>query len=147
MIDLNLDGTAQVRFPSGKSQSIPLSRIYHLEDGLDPDGTGMEGDEDAYMSDGEEEEYEDEDDENDMSDSSEGIQLSGMPGGWDQDENVEMEDDEDGWADEEEVEKKEEEVIVVIKPSSVIEEVALPPEVHNWSRFKVLEEAPPVSLL
>ena len=68
-----MDGTALIRFPDGTKRPLPISRLIHLDDGLDPeaqalaaagllgpDGEGMEGSE-GWMTDdgeGEDEEYE-----------------------------------------------------------------------------------------
>ncbi|GAA5994201.1 ubiquitin-conjugating enzyme E2 [Rhodotorula paludigena] len=51
--DLQLDGSALIRFPSGETQSFPVSRLVHLDDGMDPDAAAGElpplGDEDEAM--------------------------------------------------------------------------------------------------
>ncbi|GAA5879197.1 hypothetical protein JCM1840_007608 [Sporobolomyces johnsonii] len=36
--DLQLDGQALVRFPSGEKVAFPTERLIHLDDGMDPDG-------------------------------------------------------------------------------------------------------------
>ncbi|GAA5986419.1 hypothetical protein JCM10908_003747 [Rhodotorula pacifica] len=43
--DLLLTGETQVRYPSGEMAALPVSRLMHLDDGLDPDAAGLPGDE------------------------------------------------------------------------------------------------------
>ncbi|BGP47280.1 hypothetical protein JCM10450v2_003132 [Rhodotorula kratochvilovae] len=57
--DLLLDGRALVRFPSGAEAALPVHRLVHLDDGMDPEGAlapGEEGDDDAMLTDEEDDE-------------------------------------------------------------------------------------------
>ncbi|KAK4700888.1 ubiquitin-conjugating enzyme E2 O, partial [Phenoliferia sp. Uapishka_3] len=144
VVQLLLDGQILVRFPSGRTAPIALDRVYHLDDGLDPEGlAGMGGpDGDVMMDDG----------------SSDG----GSQGSWETDgggegggdvEWVDAEEEGTGWAEEDDemvlegfeegVEVKE---IVLEKEGAKEEEsLSLPKEVEeheDWKRFTMLEEAP-----
>ncbi|GAA6046874.1 hypothetical protein JCM3770_005687 [Rhodotorula araucariae] len=53
--DLLLDGRALVRFPSGAEVALPVHRLVHLDDGMDPEGALAPGDDgdDAMLTDDE----------------------------------------------------------------------------------------------
>lgn len=137
VIDLLLDGQVLVRFPSGATAALPLDRIYHLDDGLDPDammGGEPFADDDASMS-------------------------GASAGSWETDGGEEFEGDEEmeevgemGWAEEEEVVEVVRETEKVLSGSGGEEKkeegVSMPAEVEeheSWQRFMMLEQAPQVS--
>lgn len=142
-MQLLLDGRVLVRYPSGVTEPIALDRVYHLDDGLDPDGLGD-------VADGMDEDG-----------SSEGSQGSWQTdGGEAADEDAEWEDadepEEGGWAEDDAVMEVDDEpegiavkeIVLPVAPSTD-DNVSLPAEVEehdDWRRFTMLEEAPQVRL-
>ncbi|GAA6004968.1 hypothetical protein JCM11491_002293 [Sporobolomyces phaffii] len=55
--DLQLDGLALLRFPDGTKQSFPISRLYHLDDGMDPHGDMMHAHDDDLAGSGAEHDH------------------------------------------------------------------------------------------
>lgn len=164
VIDLNLDGTVKIKFPSGEIESLPLNRLYFLDDGLYPNDDDEMGESNYIGDEDEDEEYKlksdnrmsvgsDESWENEDEDE---ISENGMPGSASWLVDDEMNGSKNiGWADE-----KEEEVIEVVNPLSKVEieekesiemkveEISSAkdlPEYENWKRFIMLEEPPIVS--
>lgn len=134
VVELQLDGRALIKYPSGKTESIPLSRLYHVDDGLNPDGPDF-GDED-YLSD-------------------EDMSIEGSEWSDEREGEVYQTDAyviETGWADES----------VVLNhnnldaPVPVVDNLVLtddnsptpidPVENENWRGFVILEEPPLVRL-
>lgn len=144
VVQLLLDGRVLVQFPSGRTEPVALDRIYHLDDGMDPEGDGMgdgmdldgssEGSGGSWETDGE------------------GEALGPDDAVWDDHELLEEEGEEGrGWAEDEEVRMGEEAPqvteIVLEEEKKVKEDVSLPAEVEedeSWRRFTMLEEAPKV---
>lgn len=149
VVSLLLDGRVLVQFPSGLSSPFPLSQIYHLDDGLDPEGMmgmGM-AEEDEFM---DEAYVEDGDEDASMTDRSwetdgeEEGEDGGMEVRWPEADEVPMDVKERGWADEGEP------VVSNGVSGTAAKEVGMPmpveeEEEESWQRFTMLEEAPQVS--
>ncbi|KDE07879.1 hypothetical protein MVLG_01972 [Microbotryum lychnidis-dioicae p1A1 Lamole] len=164
--DLLLDGRLVIELPSKVKLTLPINQLYHLDDGLGPDGemgpAGEEGEGDGMD--------EDESDASWVTDE-EGVKGVNMPGGmvWEDDEGAEAEEEEEdmeGWADRDadavdaEVEVEGVAVTDIVvdkedKPAKVDKElrtttektpqVSMPSSVvddERWSRFLILEQAP-----
>ncbi|KAM0788855.1 hypothetical protein ACM66B_002940 [Microbotryomycetes sp. NB124-2] len=155
--DLLLDGTVVVKYPGGRTETLPLDRLYLLDDGMGSDGMGPDFGEFDDGMDVTDDEWQTDDD-GDMMDGG-GI----MPGSleWVGDGDVEdvLSGEENGWAAEDADED------VVLEPAATVatngetdqaeeptapksdaeQVVSMPADIQdyeNWQRFIMLEEAP-----
>lgn len=134
---MQLDGLALIKYPSGKTEPIPLSRLYHVDDGLDPNGPDL-GEED-YVSD------------DDMI-------IEGSGEEWSDEEHGEeryRSDDqemENGWADESLIlspNNIDSTSLKVDSPVVADDKLSFPmdvPENENWKSFVIMEEPPLVRI-
>jgi ubiquitin-conjugating enzyme E2 O len=133
--DLLLDGRVVVQYPSGDTETLPLDRLYLLDDGLGPDGhhhddDGMSVDQDSQDS------WQTDSDADAIGQSKvedvDGQEDGDSPRGK---QDVEQEKAR-GWAEE-------------TADADATAEVSMPAETEdeeNWKRFEVLEDAPGVSV-
>lgn len=132
--DLQLDGRVVLQYPSGERETLPLDRLYLLDDGLGPDGhqhdeDGMSfegGSEDSWRTDSDAGAAETKDGQ-DWAADQESEDLTGAVGPQPEKSH--------GWAEESKV-------------TDTAAQVSMPAELEddeNWKRFEVLEGAPEVS--